>query len=787
MKCVLIISPGETAQGASELHRMGYELELYPSTRDLSALRDTREEENASYLGRSPASAERSHVRSLRASFIRLLEDRRYAGSDLVIFGESDAVPMVASPRLETALREEMKAHPETDVFRLFHHAVWSPQGAPAESEEILFEDFHTGKADANTPYVWGTHALVIPAARRSRVARVFADYRLPTDIALEAASSHGDLNIRVACRNLFYQHARTERRPDCKIAACLSSYKRLTDLQRQVWCMMDQNYPNLHVFAAVKGIPEGTYRRTVLPLFEHFIQEGRLTMRLFPNKNQLSNFLDTVRDIDVNGYDLFAKIDDDDLYGRDYLQSVNNFHLHLPPEFSSFYCGPGEYLSARGGYPFSGGGFFSCFGPTLVFSRHVLEKLMACESNPRMISKISPRLPHAGYGFTEDNFMHMIMLDTGSTNRTRYVQEMSLPMHLVIQTSNTSVMRGGLVPGDFRDRNWNISTNQVNEERLLEVRHPQWHDVVRILGNRARRFERNDEAEVLSLTDGEMSLKWDCWGVETFKRMEDGTFVLSSGGRREEPSSSSGKKVAVLFIATGRYIAFWKEFYKASKQYFLTEHDVHYFLFTDHSEVETGDDVTLVSKPFYPWPMETLRRFETFLNIQQELQQYDYIYFMNGTLLPVAPMGQEIFPTSRQKLMVTLHPGYYQHPRSTYPYEKNGMSLARVLPSEGEYYVAGGFNGGRAKDYLSMCRELADAVRQDLDNGVVAVWHDESHLNKYVIGRHPLVLSPEYLFPETLNFNQKNLMAVKPKVKMIVKDKSLSKNGGHAWLRQLI
>lgn len=448
MKCILIVSPGEKSEGASELHRLGYELELYPSTQDLSALRDSREEESAAYLRRPPASAERSHVRSLRASFIRLLEDRRYAGNDLVIFGESDAVPMVASSRLETALRKEMEEHPETDMFRLFHHAVWSPQGAPAESDEILFEDFKTGKTDANTSYVWGTHALVVPSDRRSRVARVFADYRLPTDIALEAANNHGDLKIRVARHNLFYQHGRTKRRPDCKIAACLSSYKRLPDLQRQIWCMMDQNYPNLHVFAAVKGIPEGTYRRTVLPLFEHFIQEGRLTMRLFPNRNQLSNFLDTVRDLDVSGYDLFAKVDDDDVYGRDYFKSVNNFHLHLPPEFSSFYCGPGEYLGARGGYPFSGNGFFGCFGPTLVFSKDVLGKLMVCEQDPRMISQISPRLRHARYGFMEDNFMHMIMLDTGCCNRTRYIQEMSLPMHLVIQTGNASVMRGGAGAG---------------------------------------------------------------------------------------------------------------------------------------------------------------------------------------------------------------------------------------------------------------------------------------------------------------------------------------------------
>lgn len=784
MKCVLIVSPGEKAEGASELHRMGYELELYPSTCDLSSLRDTQEEESASYLGRSPASAERSHVRSLRASFIRLLEDRRYAGSDLVIFGESDAVPMVDSTRLETALRREMKEHPETDIFRVFNHAVWSPQGAPAESDEILFEEFKTGKADANTSYVWGTHALVIPSARRAKVARVFADYRLPTDIALEAANSHGDLNIRVARHNLFYQHGRSKRRPDCKIAVCLSSYKRLTDLQRQIWCMMDQSYPNLHVFAAVKGIPEGTYLRTVLPLFEHFIHEGRLTMRLFPNKNQLSNFLDTVRDLDVCDYDLFAKIDDDDLYGRDYFKSVNNFHLHLPPEFSSFYCGPGEYLGTRGGYPFSGNGFFSCFGPTLVFSRDVLEKLMICEKNPDQISTISPNLCHSGYGFMEDNFMHRIMLDTGSSNRTRYVQEMSLPMHLVIQTSNASVMRGGLVPGDFRGRNWNISVNRANDEHLMEVRHPQWHDIVRIFGNRARRFERDDQAYVLSVTEEEITLKWDSWGVETFKKMEDGVFFLLSGGV-EEPAPSSRKKVAVLYIATGRYIAFWEEFYAASKQYFLAGHDVHYFLFTDHPETKTGDDVTLVCKPFYPWPMETLRRFETFLNVQEKLKQYDYIYFMNGTLLPVAPIGREIFPTARQGLMVTLHPRYYQYHRSTYPYEKNEMSRARILPSEGEYYVAGDFNGGKSEDYLCMCRELADAVRRDLEDGVIAVWHDESHLNKYMIGRRPLILSPEYLFPETLNFNQKNLMTVKPEVKIIVKDKSLQKHGGHAWLRQ--
>ena len=49
----------------------------------------------------------------------------------------------------------------------------------------------------------------------------------------------------------------------------------------------------------------------------------------------------------------------------------------------------------------------------------------------------------------------------------------------------------------------------------------------VRVFGNRARRFERDDEADVLSVTDEKITLKWDCWGVEAFKKMEDGTCLL--------------------------------------------------------------------------------------------------------------------------------------------------------------------------------------------------------------------------------------------------------------------
>jgi|GEM_PF-5960949 len=153
---------------------------------------------------------ELSHVRSLRASFIQMLCHFSEEKEDLVIFGESDACPVMEANRIKTALQRELAQHPETDVFRLFHDAQWSRPTDIPKKDPIMFDDFQTGSKDANNPYVWGTHALVIPSKSRAKVARIFADYRLPIDIALEAANTRGELKIRHTTINPFYQKKRT-------------------------------------------------------------------------------------------------------------------------------------------------------------------------------------------------------------------------------------------------------------------------------------------------------------------------------------------------------------------------------------------------------------------------------------------------------------------------------------------------------------------------------------------------------------------------------------------------
>ena len=41
--------------------------------------------------------------------------------------------------------------------------------------------------------------------------------------------------------------------------------------------------------------------------------------------------------------------------------------------------------------------------------------------------------------------------------------------------------------------------------------------------------------------------------------------------------------KTAILYIATGRYIVFWKDFHRACEKFFLPHHEKTYFVFTDN------------------------------------------------------------------------------------------------------------------------------------------------------------------------------------------------------------
>ena len=224
--------------------------------------------------------------------------------------------------------------------------------------------------------------------------------------------------------------------------------------------------------------------------------------------------------------------------------------------------------------------------------------------------------------------------------------------------------------------------------------------------------------------------------------------------------------KVGLLVIATGKYDQFIPMLYKSMKKHFLNNHDVTMFVFTDQ-EMPKKEGIISLPHTHEPWPNPTLKRYHVFDKYKEELSKMDYLYYCDADMRFVSEIGDEIFPDSESNLTATEHPGFYGGRRGTY--ETRAESTAYVSDNEGECYFAGGFNGGTAEAFLKMSEIIKERVDKDLTNGIIAIWHDESQINRYLIDNKPKVLDSSYCYPEYwLNTNSFNLA---PKLVALVKN----------------
>ncbi len=201
--------------------------------------------------------------------------------------------------------------------------------------------------------------------------------------------------------------------------------------------------------------------------------------------------------------------------------------------------------------------------------------------------------------------------------------------------------------------------------------------------------------------------------------------------------------KVGLLVVATGKYIQFVKPLLDSANKYFCPDDEVTYFIFTE-GEPPVYANVVKFHHKRVGWPFDTMMRCAMYLKHADELSKMDYLFACDADMLFVDTVGSEIL----SERVATQHPGFVGK-RGTY--ETNSRSTAYVAPYEGKQYFAGGFYGGTSKQFLKMTRTMVANIFEDLDSDLIAVWHDESHLNRYFIDNPPTkILTPEYCYPES-------------------------------------
>ena len=209
---------------------------------------------------------------------------------------------------------------------------------------------------------------------------------------------------------------------------------------------------------------------------------------------------------------------------------------------------------------------------------------------------------------------------------------------------------------------------------------------------------------------------------------------LLASG------SLSNAANVGLLVVATGRYIEFVDRLLDGADQYFCKGHNVTYFVFTDR-EIAPRPNLKVITQRRAGWPHDSLLRCRYYADHAKDFEGIDYLYACDADMIMLAPVGNEIFG----ERVATLHHAYLGTKGT---YERSARSRACIYPHEGKAYYAGGFYGGSTKEFIKMSRTMIERIQEDLSHGIIAVWHDESHLNRYFIDNPPTIeLSPSYCY----------------------------------------
>ncbi|RAX55999.1 hypothetical protein CCY97_01460 [Helicobacter sp. 10-6591] len=159
-------------------------------------------------------------------------------------------------------------------------------------------------------------------------------------------------------------------------------------------------------------------------------------------------------------------------------------------------------------------------------------------------------------------------------------------------------------------------------------------------------------------------------------------------------------------------------------------------------------------------------------------------MYFFNANAVFLEEIGEEFLPIEQDLVFVNgINDKLLGARVDDFTYERNPLSLAYIPYGVGKYYVRGGVNGGKTQAYLELVEVLKERIEKDLSNGIIAQWHDESHINRYIIDlvedKDYKILSASYAFPQ--NFDP----FLPYSCKILMRDKNLF--GGHDFMRGVV
>ncbi|XP_040179017.1 N-acetyllactosaminide alpha-1,3-galactosyltransferase-like isoform X2 [Rana temporaria] len=216
---------------------------------------------------------------------------------------------------------------------------------------------------------------------------------------------------------------------------------------------------------------------------------------------------------------------------------------------------------------------------------------------------------------------------------------------------------------------------------------------------------------------------------------------------------------VGLSVFAVNQYLeSYLADFLVSANIYFMPNLSCVFYILTDRPD--DVPDIKLrpgVSKVILQiskrsrWQDISMLRMQDLLDLvlPRAVEQVDYLFCMDVDQIFTSIYGPEVLGD----LVAQLHSGFYLANKEDFTYERDPRSAAYIPPGKGQFYYHAAIFGGTPARLVNLTSSCLKGIVRDKEHNVEAVWHDESHLNRYfALERLPLkILSPEYCWDNRL------------------------------------
>lgn len=311
------------------------------------------------------------------------------------------------------------------------------------------------------------------------------------------------------------------------RFALLMASYNRPQMLIRGIHDIMRFDYDpaSYHLFVNVTGVTEYLYKELILPSIQCYIDEGRLTIARTVNHSNFINEIKVTEKVDLDKFDYFSYLDDDIFFSSNCLKHVNECinkngdhlsYLNLELPCLDIHCDQGM-LTLRETFLRE-----NC-GDLNFFTRAVVDSFLECYHDRTKLRDIPNNRFGTRCGWAEDQIHTFLARAHGATTITPYTG----PGYWRIGNRIDTVLNIGTHKNFYKRVEDLISPTADSEEEFLQVKHYGWENVLHRVDDMLFHYQAGDAAKILEyIPDSILKVKWDKWGIETFKHTDSGVWV---------------------------------------------------------------------------------------------------------------------------------------------------------------------------------------------------------------------------------------------------------------------